>query len=463
MAERIVCPYGCGKEWVGTANRRADTPLDPDATRAANEATWSNCPRLTSADGTRRQLTMEADDAFCRRVWMDAYIEARRKTSKKQPPKPKVDPKDPVLPCEKANLVVRVSDDKDGPVERATVVVDGLGSLETNADGYADFGEVNPGSYHITAEKAHHSPGAGQVHGPTETTKDVPRCTTTLARLTLVQTCKSIYLKKPFLIAQATDKYLSPTVSQPVNDDILYGAPLGFGQDITHATGRTAPGGESVGTTASALDAKMRRLLGEFAANDKTGMAKRLLDDFLSKKSSIVVFSDPSLDAAISTHTNFVSFANRAVSAPGTPGADKSKTRIHQALQAAGWDVNAVKPITDLGVPAFNIGSKVRGTDDFGNGLGVMINGVQYVVVYVEEYEYHSCTEEYRIKLKFALYDVFGLDDDDLREFGAADDSFYHSTAAIGITAWWQLQHQFDYAPLLTRGVVELEYNVSTK
>jgi hypothetical protein len=53
-------------------------------------------------------------------------------------------------------------------------------------------------------------------------------------------------------------------------------------------------------------------------------------------------------------------------------------------------------------------------------------------------------------KRRPTFYDVFGLDDDDLREFGAASDSFGSSTASVGITAWWQLQHQHGYAPLVT-------------
>ena len=97
-----------------------------------------------------------------------------------------------------------------------------------------------------------------------------------------------------------------------------------------------------------------------------------------------------------------------------------------------------------------------------GNGLFLMINGVAYVFVYVQAYEYHSCTEEYTIKLKFALYDVFGLDDVDLNRFGA-DTDWSTSDTAMGITAWWQLQHQFGYVPLITRAVVERDFTVSTR
>ncbi|HEY3742275.1 MAG TPA: hypothetical protein VGL53_20635, partial [Bryobacteraceae bacterium] len=61
--------------------------------------------------------------------------------------------------------------------------------------------------------------------------------------------------------------------------------------------------------------------------------------------------------------------------------------------------------------------------------------------------------------LKFVMYDIFGLDDDDLDSYGAASDSVWHSNAAIGITAWWQLQHQWGYAPLVTRVIVVKSYD----
>ena len=37
-----------------------------------------------------------------------------------------------------------------------------------------------------------------------------------------------------------------------------------------------------------------------------------------------------------------------------------------------------------------------------------------------------------------------------------------HTAAAVGITAWWQLQHQHAYAPLVTRIVLENTYEVPT-
>ncbi|MBD1557145.1 hypothetical protein HC752_09350 [Vibrio sp. S9_S30] len=112
--------------------------------------------------------------------------------------------------------------------------------------------------------------------------------------------------------------------------------------------------------------------------------------------------------------------------------------------------------MTNLGVPAFNLGSKVRTTGDFDNGLGVLINGVQYVYIFVDQVGFdYSGTP--KLELRFVFYDVFGLDDDDLKEYGTKLTTF-GTSAAKGINAWWQLQHQFNFKPLITRIVLKKQY-----
>jgi hypothetical protein len=86
-----------------------------------------------------------------------------------------------------------------------------------------------------------------------------------------------------------------------------------------------------------------------------------------------------------------------------------------------------------------------------------MINGVQYVYIFATHYQYNAATGKYAVKLKFIFYDVFGLDDDDLAEFGAISDSMF-LPKQVGITAWWQLQHQHGYTPLITRIIFERMY-----
>ncbi|MGZ3457848.1 MAG: hypothetical protein ACXU86_05005 [Archangium sp.] len=46
-----------------------------------------------------------------------------------------------------------------------------------------------------------------------------------------------------------------------------------------------------------------------------------------------------------------------------------------------------------------------------------------------------------------------------LKEYGA-DGGWFDSDAAQGITAWWQLQNQHGYVPLITRIAFEREFRV---
>lgn len=273
-------------------------------------------------------------------------------------------------------------------------------------------------------------------------------------------TCTMYAVTPPKIVAVATDKYLTPTNSSV--DKNLPGTAPKYGQDFTFGTGRAAPLGHNVGSTEAVLKPKMRKLLGEFASDDTTGMAKRLFDQFLAKQSTVYYFDDSDLNDAAKAHSNIKHFCDAALGSPkGKPPATGT-IRIHQALEAAGWDINKLVAPTDLGVPAFNKGSKWRGTEDFGNGLGVMINGVQHVYVVATHYGYDASSNKYCIMLQFRFYDVFGLDDDDLKEFGEKSDGWTSTTAGVGITAWWQLQHQHGYAPLVTRIILNKTYMVST-
>jgi hypothetical protein len=117
-------------------------------------------------------------------------------------------------------------------------------------------------------------------------------------------------------------------------------------------------------------------------------------------------------------------------------------------------------------VPAFNEGSKLLKytfvtTRDFDNGLGVMINGIQHVYVVAGNYHYDASNNKYYLVLRFIFYDVFGLDDDDLLEYGVIPPENIGLPSQEGVTAWWQLQHQHGYAPLVTRIVLHFGYEVS--
>lgn len=259
-------------------------------------------------------------------------------------------------------------------------------------------------------------------------------------------------LSAPKLVAVATDNYMTPYIEFPDAMNLPSGTPTPmYGQDLSYGWNRDSPHGHNVGNSEAALIPKMRRLLNEFASNDSSGMASRLFDEFLSKNQTVEYFDDDSLNAAAGQHSNIQYFMSAAVSAPISPHQSTGKRRIHQALKEAGWDIHQLKAPTDLGVPAFNQGSKAWGSGDFGNGLGVMINGVQRAYVIADAYRYDAANQTYDICLRFLFYDVFGLDDDDLQEYGSMQDGIFNSDAGVGITAWWQLQHQYVYAPLVTR------------
>jgi hypothetical protein len=274
--------------------------------------------------------------------------------------------------------------------------------------------------------------------------------------------CKSSPLASPKIVAIATDKYLTPKTA--FNDKLLpAGTKTMYGQDLSFGFRGDSPDNMNVGSNEADLKAKMDKLLVSFASNDKAGMARKLFTAFQSKKTAVEFYEDTDLSKAANVHSNVQYFVKAALGDPRSNTSVAGKTRIHQALAAAGWDINKLIAPTDLGVPAFNKGNKTFGSEDFGNGLGVMINGVQHVYVVATHYKYEPSENKYCITLRFYLYDVFGLDDDDLKEYGASSDSWLSSSAAIGITAWWQLQHQYGYAPLVTRIVLEGTFEVSTK
>lgn len=291
-----------------------------------------------------------------------------------------------------------------------------------------------------------------------EVTRVQPGCATITKQVhILVRKCKLYRLERPRIIAVATDSYLSPSTFF-VDESLSVNHALGFGQDITFSRGRAQPYGVSVGSTTADLEDTMRELLDEFASNDADNKAQRLFDAFLTPRSSVTFWEDHDLTAAAEAHPNIVSFVSRALSAPNSPQRTSGKTRIHQALEQAGWDINRAVAPTDLGVPAFNTGSPTWASGDFDNGLGVMINGIQHALVIAKDYHYDQCRRSYYIKLEYVFYDVFGLDDDDLNEFGA--NGGFDSDASQGITAWWQLQHQHGYVPLITRIRFERAFTV---
>lgn len=198
-------------------------------------------------------------------------------------------------------------------------------------------------------------------------------------------------------------------------------------------------------------------------AFDKTGKAAREFDEFLKKSGASKLYTDPELDKTIAADENFIAFSEFTLNDPKGKHFNPGATRIHQALEKVHWDINQVVAITDLGTIAFNRGYALLKTDNYSDGLKIMINTVTHVLVFVSKYHYDSCEQKYDITLTFELYDSFGLDDEDIEKFGYLAHVENRFSEHLGFTAWWQLQHQFNYAPPVTKAVIIKDFSVSTR
>jgi len=225
---------------------------------------------------------------------------------------------------------------------------------------------------------------------------------------------------------------------------------LAFGGDITHGTGGKVPFGEKASDKEDELKKKIMVLPKSF---DKTGKAKKEFEEFLKKNSAQTIYTDPDLDKTIAGDENFIAFSDFTLNVPGSKHYNAGRVRIHQVLKTHNWDIRQVNPITGLGTAAFDRGSPVTGSDNYGDGLKIMIDAVAHVLVYVSSYVLYPA-DRYEITLIFELWDCFGLDDEDIQKFGYKAKMQNQFSENEGFTAWWQLQHQFDYSPLMTKATV---------
>lgn len=235
---------------------------------------------------------------------------------------------------------------------------------------------------------------------------------------------------------------------------------LDFGADITSGTGGKLPAGEAVSSVESDLRSAIMALPKSFATTNNA-MATGEFKAFLMKKGAPEVYSDPALDKVVEADDNFLAFSDFVLNAPGLAHQGAGRLRLHQALQRHGWNINVVPPLTGLGVLAFNSGSAAPWgvSGDHANGLTIMIDAVAHALVYVTDYSYSSAMGKYNVELLFELYDAFGLEDEDIKTYGYKAKLLNRFEENKGFTAWWQLQHQFGYAPLVTKVSVKRRFN----
>ncbi|WP_282178205.1 hypothetical protein [Vibrio nereis] len=230
-----------------------------------------------------------------------------------------------------------------------------------------------------------------------------------------------------------------------------------------------------MGNDIKSLKERFAYLKRVFASGDKSGMTDDIFNKFLSQaRTGVDFFTDDRLTNKAKNHENinyFCDAAAKKVLASFLISKNSNDNTIRgplysnrRAIDFDGYKIIPPRnPITNLGLPAFNKGSKIFSTQDFDNGLGLLINGVQYAYIFVEEFGLNSIGIP-KIRFKFLFYDVFGLDDDDLYEYGTSiKDNALGFAAAQGINSWWQLQHQFNYKPVITRIPITKEYTLYNK
>lgn len=287
------------------------------------------------------------------------------------------------------------------------------------------------------------------------------------APLTITSDCIASKLIRDKILATGIDGFLLKSgIKTTLGDSRLpRGHVLGFSNDSLHSTGRKIPHPPEASQNEAALKSSMKVLLTGFAHADTKGMALRLFDAFQAPNHTFTFYDDPDLNTVCDSHPHIETFIQRTLNDPAQPGFDATRVGIHQMLAVVGFDVNVAAPVHGLQPPALNRGKNpslvppAKSTEDRANGLFVMINGLQHAVVVAKDYEFDACKKQYEIDLEFNFYDVFGLDDEDLRVFGIAGRG---NLLGSPVTSWWQLQHQFDYVPLITRVILRRKFTVPT-
>lgn len=175
-------------------------------------------------------------------------------------------------------------------------------------------------------------------------------------------------------------------------------------------------------------------------------------------KSSGGEYENDTLNDIISKDANFISFRNTVT------------YKVLIKLKQVNWDLSKIKE-NDL-VRFDNVAFNTSTNHD--NGLTILIDAVEHIEVYIEEYKLVT-NNKYYLKLKFILYDTFGLDLEDVKKFGKRNSTsgwryvsdwdndtakiYVQNNYGIGFTSWWLLQHKFNHKPYVTKSVLFVEGN----
>ena len=151
--------------------------------------------------------------------------------------------------------------------------------------------------------------------------------------------------------------------------------------------------------------------------------------------------------------------------------------KIFIKLKSVNWDLNEIKE-NDL-VRFDNVAFNSNANHD--DGLTILIDAVEHIEVFISEFKSES-DGKIHMKLKYVLYDTFGLDLEDLKKFGKRNNNkgnrylldwdegnstkriYIQNNYGLGFSSWWILQHKYNCKPFITKVSIidEVDFNKKT-
>ena len=239
----------------------------------------------------------------------------------------------------------------------------------------------------------------------------------------------------PRVIGSKSQSYIaSSPVKVAFNDpDYLPGIRPAFGQDLQFSGGaqaRQIPHWQwltSNASTEATLRTDMQKLRFTFSITDRQEISNALVGEFFTPRDHVVAFTNENLNEVARKHPSFITYRANMINEFG------------RRFETAGYDLRQIGSIRNIPLPNF------RRAADRLRGTFFMVDRLAHAYTLLTDIEFDPEGRSYRCDFRFLFYDVFGLDDNDVRRYGLNS----------GVRAWWLLQHQYGYAPLVTRIVVD--------
>lgn len=221
-------------------------------------------------------------------------------------------------------------------------------------------------------------------------------------------------------------------------------------------TGITEPGLETYATTTEkVLAERLTNLIMNRVNDDNKDMsavAQAIVNQFLAKGGG--VYHHPLLDSFVTKDTNFISF-------------DKAFSyKIYKKLKKINNDLTQVVPNDLVRFDNFAFNTFANNYD----GLAILIHAIEHIEVFIEEYKVLSASSV-SFKLKYIIYDTFGLDIEDLRRFGKrtgaditlSNDRLVRANGGEAFSAWWLLQNKFGCKSVQTQIIITMPAKIYDK